>query len=86
MYQESIRDVYENNKIARFEKNGIIVSTIYKNNMWETAISHPKFGNGKIIIVQTNDCCSDCARIMHQKWVTIMTKKIPKKRIKWRRI
>lgn len=71
---------YEERKVARYEKDGLMVSTAFVTDSrqpYETAICHPRYNDGEHIIVELyND--KESAQEGHDKWVNKMTsKKLP---------
>jgi len=72
---------YEERKVDRFEKEGLLIDTCAVNDSdkpFETAISHPMFNDGKLVVVELYDT-KEQAQKGHNKWVKIMTKKkLPK--------
>ena len=76
-------DTYEDRKIARLDgKNELLVSTAMVTDSeqpFETAIAHPNYNTGQIIIVEMYNTKSDAEK-GHSKWVKLMTaKKLPDK-------
>jgi len=72
---EMMNNTYEQRKIARYEKDGIFVDTCAVGDSeqpYETAIEHPKYNNGVMIIVQMYDT-KEQAKKGHNKWVKKMT-------------
>lgn len=71
---------YESRKVARYEKNGLLVSTceVYDSEYpHETAVAHPDYNNGMAIVVESYDNKKN-AEEGHLKWVEIMTsEKLP---------
>lgn len=76
----SLQD-YEKRKIGRFDKDGIFISTAAVTDgrdPYETAIEHPEYNNGAMIIVESYKTKKD-AKAGHAKWVKKMTsKRLPK--------
>lgn len=74
---------YEDRCVGRYkdDKNKICVSTVAvtdSDKPYETAIVHPRYDNGKVIIVQMYST-KDQAENGHKKWIKIMTsKELPK--------
>jgi len=72
---------YEDRKIARYEKDDILVDTCAVNDSdqpYETGVVHPQYNNGECIIVELYDTKKE-AKIGHKKWVKTMTaEKLPK--------
>ena len=71
---------HEQRKVANFKKGEIVVDTCRvtdSNKPYETGISHPRYNNGKWVIVELYDTEKE-AKIGHDKWVkTILAKKLP---------
>lgn len=68
-------DDYESRKVARFEQGDLMVSTakvIDSTFLYETAVAHPNYNDGEIVIVDNYDTLSD-AKKGHERWVKIMT-------------
>lgn len=68
---------YDERKIDKFEEGDLIIDTCLVTDSekpYETAISHPKFNNGKWVIVELYDTKEE-AKKGHNKWVKIMTSK-----------
>ena len=66
---------YDERKIDTYKKDGVFVNTCAVSDSsqpYETAIEHPKFNNGTMIIVQTYDT-KGAAQEGHNKWVRKMT-------------
>ncbi len=74
-------DDYDDRKIARHEKDDLLVSTAEVTDSgqpYETAVSHPKYNDDKIIIVEMYDTKAEAKR-GHKRWVGKMTaKRLPK--------
>jgi len=74
-------DNYDERKVDRFEKGKLIIDTCSvtdSDQPFETGIQHPKFNDGKWIIVEMYDSKEE-AQIGHNKWVKKMTaKRLPK--------
>lgn len=73
---------YESRKVARFEGGeDFFVSTVRVTDAdepYETAVAHPKYNDGKIIVVETYSDI-EVARQGHERWVGIMTaEKLPR--------
>lgn len=61
--------------VGRYEENDIFISTARVRDAqlpFETAVAHPDYNDGKIIIVETYGT-SELAKQGHEKWVKIMT-------------
>jgi hypothetical protein len=66
---------YETRKVGRFDKDGLMVSTAQVNDgrePFETAIKHPKYADGGMIIVECYHTRSKAAK-GHAVWVERMT-------------
>lgn len=67
---------YESRKVARLDgPNGVMVGTALVTDgehPYETAVAHPEYKCGEIIIVAAYDSKTD-AQDGHDKWVGIMT-------------
>jgi hypothetical protein len=61
-------------RIALYEEDGVMVSTVepYDAPGYETAVEHPEYNDGAIVIVGVYDSEAD-ARVGHAKWVERMT-------------
>lgn len=65
---------YEDRKLDRYEKDGVIVDTCLVTDgdkPYETAVLHPQY-HGHFIVVEDYDT-TEQAKIGHAKWVKIMT-------------
>ena len=71
---------YASRKVARFEKDDLMVSTCSVTDAdkpYETAVAHPSYNDGKIVIVEDYNTVEE-AQTGHDKWVKTMTaKKLP---------
>jgi hypothetical protein len=66
---------YDSRKIDRFEEECLFVSTASVTDSklpYETAISHPAYNEGEIVIVEKYDD-ADAAQEGHVRWVATMT-------------
>ncbi len=66
---------YDSRKVDRFEDGPMFVSTAMVTDSekpYETAICHPEYNNGKIVIVETYDS-RKAAQNGHARWVSKMT-------------
>lgn len=66
---------YESRKVARFEKDDLLVDTAEVNDAlqpYETAISHPEYDGGHWVPVEMYDTKEE-AIIGHSTWVHKMT-------------
>lgn len=72
---------HEERKVATYDKDGIFIDTCMitdSNRPYETAVEHPKYNNGTMIIVEMYDTKED-AQKGHDRWVEKMTaKELPK--------
>ena len=73
---------YESRKVDRYNgPDGFYISTAAVNDSdhhYETAVAHPQFNDGKLIIVEMYDTKAE-AQAGHTKWVQTMTAKtLPK--------
>lgn len=77
----SMMENYADRKVDRYEKGKLFVSTARvtdSSKPFETAVSHPNYDGGKIVIVELYDTLKG-AQAGHKKWVRTMTaKKLPK--------
>lgn len=68
---------YEDRKVDSYEEGGVFVSTCSVTDSekpYETAIGHPAYNAGELIIVELYDTKAE-AQEGHDRWVQIMTKK-----------
>jgi hypothetical protein len=66
---------YEDRKVGRFDAGWGFISTAYVTDAskpYETAVEHPEYNNGKMVIVETYDTTQE-ARAGHDRWVETMT-------------
>lgn len=66
---------YEERVVSRFEGLGFLVDTAEvqdSNDPYETAVEHPYYNDGKMIIVETY-ANKEAAQEGHDKWLEIMT-------------
>src|SRR5436309_3034752 len=72
---------YEQRKVERYDKGNLMVSTARNTDSdqpFETAIAHPKYNDGKIVVVEMYDDM-ESAKAGHLRWVKTMTaKQLPK--------
>lgn len=71
----NMSDNYEDRKVDRYESNNFIIDTAAVSDgkqPFETGVSHPKYNDGKWIIVEAYDT-KEKAHIGHNNWVEIMT-------------
>jgi hypothetical protein len=77
-YGDTLRGMigdYDDRMVDRYEGNGFFISTCLvrdSNRPYETAIKHPEYNDGVIIIVETYNTKEEAAK-GHDKWVKIMT-------------
>lgn len=70
---------YEERKVNRYEKDGIIVSTCSvtdSDKPYETGVLHESYNHGKWVIVELYDTKEESV-IGHQKWVDLMVNNPP---------
>ncbi len=68
-------DDYEERKVARYEKDDLMVDTARVSDgvkPFETAIEHPNYNGGEMVIVENYDTIKQ-AKSGHKKWVELMT-------------
>lgn len=68
-------DNYDERVVARYENGALIVDTCSVtdgSHPYETGISHPRYNNGKWVIVEAYDTKTD-AKKGHEEWVKKMT-------------
>jgi len=68
-------DNYDERAVARYEEGDVFVDTcrVYDSAQpYETAVGHPEYNNGNLIIVQLYDTKEE-AQIGHDFWVKNMT-------------
>ena len=73
----SMMGTYESRKVARFDKDKLMVSTCVitdSEQPYETAVRHPAYNNGKIVIVELYPTRQK-AKQGHDRWVKKMTAK-----------
>lgn len=66
---------YEDRKVDNFEEGDLFIDTCAVNDSakpYETAIGHPNYNDGKLVIVELYDT-KEQAQEGHNKWVKIMT-------------
>lgn len=66
---------YDQRAVARYEEGDVFVDTcrVYDSDQpYETAVSHPKYNDNKLIIVQLYDTKEE-AQAGHDFWVKTMT-------------
>ena len=74
---------YEERRVGRYddENVGLMVSTASVNDgahPFETAVAHPEYNDGAMVIVEAYDTKED-AKVGHERWVTTMiAKELPK--------
>ena len=71
---------YDQRCVAKYDKDNVFVSTAIVTDAphpYETAISHPDYNDGTLVIVEYYDSRED-AQKGHNEWVTKMTaEKVP---------
>jgi hypothetical protein len=66
---------YDQRKIDRYETDDLLVDTCAVSDSaqpYETAVAHPKYNDGKIVIVEMYESAA-LAQVGHDKWVATMT-------------
>lgn len=66
---------HEDRVIDNYDKDGVVVDTSSVNDgehPYETGVCHPKYNEGKWIIVEAYDT-KEMSQVGHDKWVGIMT-------------
>jgi hypothetical protein len=66
---------YEDRKVARFEKDDLIISTAEMDDgsqPFETGVQHPDYNEGKWVIVEAY-ATKELAKAGHDRWVGTMT-------------
>ncbi len=84
-FDSSMMFNYEERKVApAYDSDGIVVSTARVTDgvlPYETAVKHPAYGGGEMVIVENYRSKSAAAK-GHHKWIERMTaKKLPEKLI-----
>jgi len=73
---------HESRKVGTYEKDGLFVDTCLvtdSSEPYETAIGHPKYNGGSLVIVEMYHTLNDAEK-GHEKWVERMTaKELPEK-------
>jgi hypothetical protein len=72
-------DDYDQRKVARYEKDGLIIDTCKVTDSrqpFETAIQYPDYRNGGWVIVEMYDT-KKAAIAGHKRWVSEMTTALP---------
>ena len=75
MFEFLLADPYEQRKVARYDAIWGFVSTASVNDgaqPYETAVEHPDYNEGDMVIVQAYDSKEE-AIAGHNQWVTRMT-------------
>lgn len=75
MFDFLFADDYENRKVDRYEVGDLFIDTASVNDGqkdYETAVEHPDYHDGKMIIVEAYDTKEE-AQVGHNKRVKIMT-------------
>lgn len=73
----SMVDNYDDRKVDRYEEGDLIVDTCSVtdgDHTYETGVCHPKYNNGRWVIVEAYDTKEE-AQAGHDKWVSKMTAK-----------
>lgn len=68
-------DNYEDRKVDRYEEGNLLVDTCSVTDAaqpYETAVAHPNYNGGDIVIVECYDTKQE-AQDGHNRWVAIMT-------------
>ena len=71
----SMRDNYEERKVDAYETEELFISTAMVTDAdvpYETAVGHPAYNKGKLVIVETYDT-KELAQVGHDRWVEKMT-------------
>lgn len=66
---------YEQRKVNLYRKDSLFISTVKVTDgdkIYETAIAHPEYNKGTLIIVDKYDTIEEAKR-GHEKWVITMT-------------
>lgn len=66
---------YKSRKVDRYEQGELFISTASVSDStygYETAVRHPQYNDGKLVIVENYASLKD-AKLGHQKWVKKMT-------------
>lgn len=74
---------YDSRKVDRYDDDDIFISTAMVTDgqkPFETAVAHPEYNDGKIVIVEMYDTEGE-AQIGHLNWVKTMTADILPKEI-----
>ena len=72
---------HEARKVARYEVDGLLVDTARVSDgrqPYETAVESPLYNSGKMVIDEAYDTPQQ-AQEGHDRWVSIMTTKLPDK-------
>lgn len=73
-------DNYKERVVDSYKENDLFVDTAAVSDStkpFETAIAHPKYNDGKIVIVELYDTKED-AQVGHDKWLNLMLEKPPR--------
>lgn len=70
-------DNYSSRKVGRYDNDdgSIMVSTVMITDSalpYETAVAHPRFNDGEMVIVETYES-EDSAKLGHERWVNAIT-------------
>ena len=66
---------YEDRRVGKHEADGLFISTALVRDgdkLFETAVEHPEYNNGTMIIVEAYDTREDAAK-GHERWIATMT-------------
>ena len=80
----NMQGTYEARKVDRYEKDDLFVDTCLvtgSDKPYETAVAHPKYNGGKMVIVELYDTKAQ-AQEGHDRWVKTMTAKTLPKSLK----
>lgn len=73
-------DNYEERRVARYEEDDLFISTCRVSDStkpFETAVAHPKYNGGKIVIVELYNTEKE-AQEGHARWVNTMSSHAPR--------
>lgn len=71
---------YEERKVANYKENDLFVDTCRVSDSskpYETAVAHPTYNNGELIIVELYDTIEE-AKEGHERWVDKMLNNPPR--------
>jgi len=65
---------YEDRKVLQYDSEGLFVSTAWVSDCewYETAIAHPDYYNGDLIVVEQYGDDRDAAQVGHARWLERM--------------